>query len=411
MKRVLLVVSTKRVAVSALVACVALTGIVTPLATLALAREKHPSPRSLVRYVDPFIGTGGHGHTFPGASVPSGMIQVSPDTRNGTWDGCSGYHLSDTAVLGFSHKHLSGTGCGDLGDLLLMPTVTGGANKTYFPSPLAHDLEKAEPGYYAVRLPDHEILVELSATARAGFHRYTLASAKALDIVVDLVHGIEDSPTEGLVTILNDSTLAGHRFSTGWARTQRFYYVLQFSRPFKTWRATINGSPAGALRDYRGTNVRAVLEFAAEGRRLMVKVGISGVSIEGARRNLRAEIPHWDFEKTRRDAASAWEQELRKFDVRSTDEHGKRVFYTAVYHTLLAPVLFNDVDGSYRGGDSVNHDAPGFDNYHVFSLWDTFRTLHPLYTITQPDRTRHIVRSSWPSPGIGPLARLVIRRK
>ena len=241
--------------------------------------------------------------------------------------------------------------------------------------------------------PEHNILVELTATARAGFHRYSYSAAQPLDVVVDLVHGIEDSPTDALLSALNDSTLAGHRMSTGWARNQKFYFVLQFSRPFKTWRATVNGSPVAGLREMQGTNVRGVVEFTGGARQLLVKVGISSVSIDGALKNLQTEIPHWDFDKTRREASDAWERELRKFTIRSKNEPAKKVFYTAVYHTLLAPVLFNDVDGSYRGGDGAAHTSPGFDNYHIFSLWDTFRTLHPLFTIWQPRRTEDIVRS------------------
>ncbi|MCC6397138.1 MAG: GH92 family glycosyl hydrolase, partial [Bacteroidetes bacterium] len=348
---------------------------------------------ALVRYVDPFIGTGGHGHTYPGATVPSGMIQISPDSRNGTWDGCAGYHYSDSTLLGFSHKHLSGTGMGDLGDLLLMPTHARGAAPAYFPARFSHEREQAEAGYYAVELPENNIRVELTATMRAGFHRYTHPATEPLDLAIDLVHGIEDSPTEGLLTVLNDSTIVGHRMSTGWARTQRLYFVLQFSRRLKSWRTNADGVLANGSRNTRGTNVRAVVEFPEGVSELLVRVGISGVSIDGAIRNLKAEIPHWDFGATRREASAAWEKELRKFAVTSEDEAAKKVFYTAVYHTLLAPVLFNDVDGSYRGGDGAIHTSTAFNNYHIFSLWDTFRTLHPLYTITQPRRTEDIVQS------------------
>jgi predicted alpha-1,2-mannosidase len=273
-----------------------------------------------------------------------------------------------------------------------MPTMTAeGADP--ISSRFSHEREEAEPGYYKVYLPDHKIQVELTATARGGLHRYLFDATLPLDVVVDLVHGIEDSPTDGMVSVLNDSTLAGHRFSTGWARTQRFYFVLQFSRPFATWRATVNGAPAVPLREVRGTNVRGVVTFAKGSGQLLARVGISPVSIEGALRNLQAEIPEWNFDRVRRGALDAWEAELRKFTIRSKNEEGKKVFYTAVYHTLLAPVLFNDVDGSYRGGDSKVHPSPGHDTYHIFSLWDTFRTLHPLFTITQPRRVEDMVRS------------------
>jgi len=366
--------------------------LISGLAT-GYAGVKGKTSDQLVRYVDPFIGTGGHGHTYPGATVPGGMIQLSPDTRYGTWDGCAGYHFSDSLILGFSHKHLSGTGCADLGDLLLMPMLPTGAGKDYYRQKFLHSNEQAEPGYYRVRLEDSQIKVELTATARAGFHRYSLPAAEEFDLVVDLVHGIEDSPTGGLLKVVNDSLLVGYRHSTGWARAQRFYFVLQFSRPFKSCRAMVDDSLVRSVREAQGTRVRGVLEFSGGSKELLVKVGISGVSIDGAMKNVHTEIPHWDFDKTRSQARAAWEKELHKFAVQSNDEPAKKVFYTAVYHSLLAPVLFSDVDGSYRGGDSLVHESPGYDTYHIFSLWDTFRTLHPLYSITQPDRTQGIVRS------------------
>jgi putative alpha-1,2-mannosidase len=362
-----------------------------PVAGLAGTNGK--TSDHLVQYVDPFIGTGGHGHTYPGATVPGGMIQLSPDTRYGTWDGCAGYHYADSLILGFSHKHLSGTGCADLGDLLLMPMRATEADMQYYRQKFSHGDEHAEPGYYAVRLAESQIRVELTATARAGFHRYSIPAASSMDLVVDLVHGIEDSPTAGSLRVVNDSLIVGYRYSTGWAPAQRFHFALQFSKPFKSWRVTVDDSLARSPREAKGTRVRGVFEFPAGMSALLVKVGISGVSVDGALKNMLSEIPHWNFAKTRSEASAAWEKELRKFTVQSNENPAKRVFYTAVYHSLLAPVLFSDVNGSYRGGDSLVHASPGFDTYHIFSLWDTFRTLHPLYTITQPDRTRNIVRS------------------
>lgn len=330
--------------------------------------------RDLSRHVNPFVGTGGHGHTFPGAIVPFGMVQVSPDTRLTGWDGCSGYHYSDSAIYGFSHTHLSGTGISDYGDVLLLP-FTGRAVSG--PSRFQHRNESASPGYYSVKLDDG-IFVELTGTARVGLHRYTFPSSDNGRIFLDLAH--RDKVIDAGFRVTGKTTVTGWRRSQAWAKDQVVYFALEFSQPF------IAHESKGEFKAYFD------FDTPRDGP-VLVKVGISAVDVEGAQKNLRAELNHWDFDKVRADAKAAWNRELNKVVVEGGSDAQLTNFYTALYHAMTAPNLFMDVDGRYRGRDFKTHTANGFTNYTVFSLWDTFRAAHPLYTIIDQKRTRDFIRT------------------
>ena len=330
--------------------------------------------RDLTRHVDPFIGTGGHGHTFPGAIVPFGMVQLSPDTRLTGWDGCSGYHYSDSVVYGFSHTHLSGTGISDYGDVLLMPTV--GERKNNYTSRFSHQNEKASPGFYSVRLDDDNIFVELTATTRVGMHRYTFPATREANVILDLAH--RDKVLDSGLKI-EGTTVLGWRRSQAWARDQVVYFAIEFSQPFT---------------EHGFDNLKGFFRFDAQnGKPILVRVGISAVSTDGALRNLRSELNHWDFDKVKADATAAWNRELSKITVTGGTDAQLTNFYTGLYHALTAPNIFMDVDGQYRGRDFKIHKATDFTNYTVFSLWDTFRAAHPLYTIIDKKRTRDFIKT------------------
>jgi predicted alpha-1,2-mannosidase len=333
--------------------------------------------RDLTRYVNPFIGTGGHGHTFPGAIVPFGMVQLSPDTRLTGWDGCSGYHYSDSEIYGFSHTHLSGTGISDYGDILLLPSIDDGLPAGRRAARFQHRNETASPGYYSVRLDDGNILVELTATARVGIHRYTFPRTHAANIFLDLAH--RDKVLDARFRFINGTTIVGWRRSQAWAKDQVVYFALEFSKPFYA---------------FVGKDLKAYFRFdASDGKPLLVKVGISSVDIEGAQKNLKTELNHWDFDKVRADAKAAWNAELNKVVVNGGTQTQLTNFYTALYHAMTAPNLFMDVDGRYRGRDFKTHEAKDFSNYTVFSLWDTFRAAHPLHTIIDQKRTRDFIKT------------------
>jgi predicted alpha-1,2-mannosidase len=340
----------------------------------------------LTPYVDPFIGTGGHGHTYPGPSMPFGMIQPGPDTRLDGWDGVSGYHYSDARIFGFSHTHLSGTGIHDYTDILVMPSTgdvrlnNGADGRPGYASAFSKDTEVARPGYYAVTLQDSGIRAELTTTTRVGMHRYQLPAAAPAFVVLDLDH--RDALLESAITPLGDREVVGLRRSRSWARDQVVYFVIRFSRPFSS--AEGGGFPPDRRRAFT---------FGSSGGPLLVKVAISAVSIDGARRNMDAELPGWDFEAVRGQADAAWERELSKIRVDGGTREQRVVFYTALYHSMLAPNVYMDVDGQYRGRDQQIHRANGFTYYSVFSLWDTFRTLHPLLGSVDRERTRDFVRT------------------
>lgn len=378
-------------------------GSILILAVVICLARPVSAQKDFTRYVDPFIGTGGHGHTFPGATWPFGMVQLSPDTRLTGWDGCSGYHYSDTIIYGFSHTHLSGTGISDYGDILLMPTVgevfltamnpaQPGDPANGYASRFKHENETAKPGYYAVKLDDENILIELTTTRRAGFHRYTYPTTNKANIILDLAH--RDKVVASYVRITGGNTFVGWRRSEGWARNQIVYFAGEFSRGFEDWGVGVDGRKQSQSQEVRGTNLQAYFTFEADPKHpVMVKVGISSVSIAGAVKNLWTELPGWDFAKAKADAARAWNVELGKIQVTGGTESQQKNFYTALYHTMLAPNLFMDVDGQYRGRDFNNHRAAGFENYTVFSLWDTFRATHPLYTIIDQKRTADFINT------------------
>jgi len=341
-----------------------------------------------IDYVNPFVGTDGHGHTFPGPTVPFGMVQLSPDTRTDGWDGSSGYHYSDKTILGFSHTHLSGTGVGCMGDIMLMPGV--GQTKS---SKFDHANEIAKPGYYKVFLDDPKVTVELTSTARAGFHRYTFPQTDQAHILLDLLHGIQNDPKDMYVKVEGPTTISGYRKSGGWGGDRTVFFVVELSKPV-TVRIEQNGTelPAGS-KEGKG-RIRAYLDFkTTAGEVVQAKVGISATGVDGARKNLTTEIPDWNFNAVRQASAKKWNEALGALEGESKDKSTLRTFYTNAYLSYIAPSLFNDVDGSYLGMDKKVHRDAKFQNYTTFSLWDTYRALHPLLTLTQPKRVPDLTAS------------------
>ena len=342
--------------------------------------------------VNPFIGTGGHGHTYPGACMPFGMVQLSPDTRLTGWDGCSAYHYSDSIIYGFSHTHLSGTGCSDYGDILLMPMVnTFNFNNDKYSCAFSHKDETAEPGYYKVKMKNN-INVELTVSKRVGFHKYTFPSSKNPYVILDLKH--RDEVIESYIEVVNDTIIKGYRRSKAWAADQRIYFVIQFSKPIKEFGIALNDTIQNSLKKVDGKNVKAYFSFKKNKINiLLIKVGISAVSTDGAYKNMIAEIPDWDFNKIKNLAKDSWNKELGKIEIEGGTKEQQTVFYTALYHALLTPNLYMDVDGQYHGTDMKIHKADGFENYTVFSLWDTHRAEHPLFTIIEQKRTNDFINT------------------
>ena len=352
-----------------------------------------------ISYVDPLIGTGGHGHTFLGASVPFGAIQPGPNNIYKGWDWSSGYHISDPIIKGFSHLHLSGTGCTDLGDVLLMPytgevkTRQGSDNDpdSGYVSRYNKETQTARPNYYAVTLADYNVKVELSATERVAIHRYTFPGKQG-HIILDLENGNCDRATDTRIVKIDNNTIGGYRFSSGWAYDQRLYFVITTDQPFDNLTLYHRDDK---LAESKGTSpsMKAVISYDKLSKPVMLKVGISPVSIENARNNIAVEMPGWDFEQVVEQNAAKWNKELGTIKAESKSEDVMRIFYTALYHSMIAPVLFNDSNGQYRGTDRIVYDNPGFDNYSIFSLWDTYRAEHPLLTIIQPQRVNDMVQS------------------
>lgn len=342
------------------------------------------SQTNFSQFVNPFIGTGGHGHTYPGATLPFGMVQLSPDTRiDGSWDGCSGYHFSDSLLYGFSHTHLSGTGVSDYGDILFVPTTSKPIlNGKQYSIGFSHKNEKASAGFYSVALNDG-INVELTTTTRVGFHKYTFPNKKDNWIILDLSH--RDKTIETKLKIISRTKIEGMRRSDAWAKDQHIYFVAEFSKPFIEDFDFENNNPLILKRH--------AFKFNSSDKSILIKVGISTVSIEGARKNLNAELPHWDFGKVKSEATNIWNNELGKIQVTSNDKDKLTIFYTALYHTMIQPNVNMDVDSSYRGMDNKIHKADGFTYYTVFSLWDTFRAAHPLYTIIDRKRTLDFIKT------------------
>jgi hypothetical protein len=331
---------------------------------------------SFTQFVNPYIGTGGHGHVFLGANVPFGAVQLGPTQITRGWDWCSGYHYSDSLIIGFGHMHLSGTGIGDLGDIAFLPTF----DATTYTERFSHDAEYVRPGYYTVRLADSKILVELTATQRAGMHRYTYPlSSKQPLLKLNLKQGIGwDKMTKCQLTQENPTTVSGYRLSEGWAKDQRVYFVAEFSRAVK-------------LQEMQADSV-GVFSFDDATKPLLVRVGISAVSVDNAKANLRAEIKDWNFDRVAQEADAAWNDELGKIKVETSNLDDKTIFYTGLYHTMIAPSVFSDVNGQYRGSDGKIYQGD-FVNYTTLSLWDTYRAAHPLMTIIHPEKQRDIAQT------------------
>lgn len=374
--------------------------------------------------VDPFVGTGGHGHTFPGATLPFGMVQLSPDTSNQGWDSCSGYHQKDGSIMGFSHTHLSGTGCADLLDLLVVPRTgkilldpgTIDAPETGYRSRYDRKSEYATPGYYRVHLTDSRVLAELTATLRAGLHRYTFPAGEEGHLLIDWSHSnlnwwqkpVKPIIDNASLRVIGNDTLVGRRQVSQWAKGRWIYFALKVSRPFRmatlyTGNAPVHGSAV------EGRYLKCVLKFPDAGKApLLVRAGISGVDIDGALKNLEAELPDYNFERVRKNARAAWSKALSAVNADSADTDIRKVFYTAQYHMMLAPNTYSDVDGRYRGMDGAVHQlGAGEVNYTTFSLWDTFRASHPFFILTDnprvPDMMRSLIRMGQESPSGPPI--------
>lgn len=385
------------------------------------------------QYVDPFIGTGGDGHTFPGAVVPFGMVQLSPDTDSvfrgidpqpEIYKRCAGYHYDDTTIVGFSHTHFSGTGHSDLGDLLMMP-ITGevkldaGTAKNPdagYRSRFSHQNESAKPGYYQVLLEDYKINAELTATTRVGMHKYTFKDHDKGSVLLDLTHGIYNFKNKVIwsdVRVINDRTILAYRATNGWANNRQMYFAIEFSKPFKdielinldNSRYRCNGclnegsgKKPSTIVNYKipeaaGKALKVVADFDnLKGNPLLVKVGISAVSKSNALENLNSEIPHWNFDKVVKQADDVWHKSLDKFEIEGSLSQ-KRQFFTSVYHALQAPSVYQDVNGQYRGVDGEIHQAKDHTHYTLFSLWDTYRALHPLLTYVAPNKVSDMIAS------------------
>ncbi len=349
--------------------------------------------KDFTRLVNPFIGTGGHGHTYPGATMPFGMMQLSPDTRMADWDGSSGYHYSDSVIYGFSHTHLSGTGIPDYCDLLMMP-FTGDVkwdNKDYRSS-FSHKNEKASPGYYEVLLDKHNIKAQLTTSYRSGMHQYAFPSgAKDPSILIDLKH--RDEVLESYVEKISDTEIRGFRRSKSWATNQHFYFHIVFEQPISEFIINKNGSINTSAKE-EGTNIKVHIKFKSSDKNIiMAKVGISAVSLDGAKQNLEAEIQNWNFDHLVQQAKTVWNKELSKIEIKGGTHDQQVSFYTAMYHTMIVPNIFQDIDEKYRGTDNKIHEAKDFTNYSVFSLWDTYRAYHPLMTILDQKRTNDWIKT------------------
>ena len=349
---------------------------------LFLAACSTKNNQELVKYVDTFIGTGGHGHTYPGATAPFGMVQLSPDTRMDDWDGCSGYHISDNHILGFSHTHLSGTGCNDYGDFRFMPIV---GEKHYksddYRSAFRHETEVARPGFYSVVLDDYNIKVELAAGVRAAMHRYTFPQEGNTSVILDLKESTLSAEKiyEAWAKVENDNAISGFRRSGYWARDQYLYFYAEFSKPIKSHEKNEEG-------------LVYAFDFENDGTPLLMRIGISAVDVEGAKKNLESEIKDFDLEALAAKTNKAWNDELNRIVVNSTNERDKKIFYSALYHSFIVPNLYSDIDGRYRGHDLKVHqsDSP---RYTVFSQWDTFRTENPLLDMIQTKRAVDIINT------------------
>ncbi len=381
----------------------------------------------LISNVNTFIGTKNMGHTFPGATAPFGMVQLSPETNQqpmfvdgkynkDTYKYCSGYQYSDSTIFGFSHTHFSGTGHSDLGDFLVMPTTgslkldpgNSEVSGSGYHSRFSHDSENAKPGYYEVLLDDYGIKAQLTASERVGFHQYTFPKTDSAHIILDLMSNIynyDDKNVWTFIRVENDTLVTGYRQTNGWARTKMVFFAMVFSKPIKNYGhkkyddIQYNGfyrkfDEEHNFPEMAGKNIRAYFDFNMENEeKLKIKFALSSTSTAGAIKNLHAEIPHWDFNGTKNDTQKKWNKELSKIKVKSQTKAQLTTFYTALYHTMLSPIIYEDVDGQYRGLDQNIHNSNGFTNYTIFSLWDTYRALHPLFNLIQPDRNNDMIKS------------------
>ena len=384
--------------------------------------------KDFTQYVNPFIGTSKMGHVFPGATAPFGMIQLSPQTNfevmfddNGkynskTYEYCAGYQHKDSTIIGFTHTNFSGTGHSDLGDFLVMPTTgelildpikTNNGNKGFY-SLFSHEDEEATPGYYKVNLDSYNIKAELTTSDRVGFHQYTFPKSNDAHIILDMVYNVYHHDNKNVWTFIrveNDSLVTGYRQTKGWARTKKVFFAMQFSKPFKSYghekydTVKYDGfyrrfNQKENFPEMAGKDIRAYFNFETiENEKINIKFALSSVSTSGALNNLKTEIPNWDFNVVRNETKNKWNKELSKIEVETLTEDDKKTFYSALYHTNLSPILYEDVDGSYRGLDQNIHTSDNFTNYTIFSLWDTYRALHPLFNITQPERNNDMIKS------------------
>ena len=348
-----------------------------------------------IQFVDPYIGSDYHGHVFVGANVPFGAIQLGPNNPTQGWDWCSGYHYSDSILIGFAHTHLSGTGIGDLGDILFMPVggdyipENNDGNPYDWKALYTHDDETVQPGYYSINIRKYNIEAELTATERVGFHKYKFNGEGNSKIIIDLKYGTGwDLIQKGLIEQVNKNTIQGFRFSKGWAVDQRIFFYTEFSKDIKQIEILAENEKTG--------KITALIEFEGNGE-LMAKTAISPVNTEGAKNNLLAEIDNgigpWDFDAIKEMAQTKWNTELGKIKIETENISGKKTFYTALFHTMVAPSLFNDVNGDYRGADREIHDNPGHETYTTFSLWDTYRAAHPLFTLVQPNLVNDFINT------------------
>lgn len=369
------------------------------LATSSCSRQE--TCNDYTQYVNVFIGTGGHGHTYPGAVVPHGAIQPSPDTRIYGWDACSGYYYNDSTINGFSHTHLSGTGCCDLGDVLIMPTVgeqditqeeERGQTKAYA-SAFSHEREKAEPGYYSVMLDRYGIQAEITSTTRGAIHRWTFPKTEDAGVIVDLDYSLDDQTNIGMqLEVISDTEVVGHKMTKFWAFDQYINFYAKFSKPF-TYTIVDDTVTVG---DKQKPRRKALLKFAGteEGEVIYAKVGVSAVDIDGAKNNVLSEIPEWDFDGVKAAAHQRWSEYLAKIDIETGDADHRAIFYTALYHAGLQPYTFTDADGRYYGMDMKVHQGDAQKPvYTIFSTWDTFRAWHPLQTIIAPEFNGELVKS------------------
>lgn len=400
---------TKLLAITATLAC---SAFFAACSSVDAQNNKSECVKGASAMVNPMIGTADHGHTYPGATRPFSAVQASPDNGRHGWDWCSGYHYSVDSIMGFSQTHLSGTGCPDLGDILIMPTTgalklnAGDAKNpdSGYRSRFSHAEETAQAGYYSVMLKDYNIKAEVTSTERAGFYRFTFPKSEQSRVLLDLTHliGRANGVMMASARIIDDNTVAGSRIVKNWGPNREIYFAIQFSKPFSSFQFYENNRPRyffpgekfkPAARHVDGKDIKGAFDFDMKnGGQLLVKVGISTVSYSNALENIKAELPDWNFDNIVADSKAAWDKQISKISVKA-DKDTTTVFKTALYHATIAPQLNEDVNGEYRGYDHAVHTAKGFKNYTVFSLWDTFRALHPLMTIIETERTKDFVAS------------------